>query len=64
MIPEFELDDIGLPRQGGNMREMVREFVDRVFNGAGRPLVVHMLEEDRISESELREITRMMGKKR
>ena len=46
------------------MREMVREFVDRVFNGAGRPLVVHMLEEDRISESELREITRMMGKKR
>lgn len=46
------------------MREMVREFVDRVFNGAGQPLVVHMLEDDRISESELREITKMLGKKR
>ena len=46
------------------MREMVREFVDRVFNGAGQPLVVHMLEDDRLSESELREITKMLGKKR
>jgi predicted transcriptional regulator len=46
------------------IREMVREFVDRVFNGAGQPLVVHMLEDDRISESELREITKMLGKKR
>ena len=46
------------------MREMVREFVDRVFNGAGQPLVVHMLEDDRISEAELREITKMLGKKR
>jgi len=46
------------------LREMVREFVDRVFNGAGQPLVVHMLEDDRISESELREITKMLGKKR
>ena len=46
------------------MREMVREFVDRVFNGAGQPLVVHRLEDERISESELREITKMLGKKR
>ena len=40
---------------------MVREFVDRVFNGAGQPLVVHMLEDDQISESELREITQDAG---
>ena len=46
------------------IREMVREFVDRVFNGAGQPLVVHMLEDDRLSESDLREITKMLGKKR
>ena len=46
------------------IREMVREFVDRVFNGAGQPLVVHMLEDDQISESELREITKMLGKKK
>ena len=44
--------------------EMVREFVNRVFNGSGQPLVLHLLEGDQISESELREITRMMGKKK
>ena len=46
------------------IKGMVREFVDRVFNGSGRPLVVHLLEEDQISESDLRDITRMMGKKK
>jgi BlaI family penicillinase repressor len=46
------------------IQEMVRDFVNRVFNGSGQPLVVHMLEDDQISESELREITRMLGKKR
>ncbi len=25
MIPEFELDDIGLPRQRGDVREIVRD---------------------------------------
>ena len=44
--------------------EMVRDFVDRVFNGSGRPLVLHLLEDEHISESDLREIARMMGKKR
>ena len=44
------------------IKEMVREFVDRVFNGSGRPLVVHLLEEEQLSESDLRDITRMMGK--
>jgi hypothetical protein len=45
---------------------MVSEFVTRVFNGAGQPLVVHLLEDDHLSEDDLREITRMMakGKKR
>lgn len=46
------------------IKEMVRDFVNRVFNGSGQPLVLHMLEDDQISESELREITRMLGKKR
>jgi predicted transcriptional regulator len=44
--------------------EMVRDFVNRVFNGSGRPLVVHLLEEDHLSESDLRDIARLMGKKR
>jgi predicted transcriptional regulator len=41
---------------------MVRDFVNRVFNGAGQPLVVHLLEDDHLSQEDLREITRMMGK--
>ena len=46
------------------IRDMVRDFVDRVFNGSSRPLVLHLLEDSQISESELREITRMLGKRR
>ena len=46
------------------IRGMVREFVDRVFNGSAEPLVVHLLEDKQLSESDLREISRMMGKKR
>ena len=46
------------------VRALVRDFVDRVFNGAGQPLVLHLLEDEQITEDELREITRMTGKKR
>src|SRR5437016_5417284 len=38
------------------IRGMVREFVDRVFNGSGRPLVVHLLEDEQLTEADLREI--------
>ena len=48
------------------IRQMVSDFVTRVFNGAGQPLVVHLLEDDHLSEDDLRDITRIMakGKKR
>jgi BlaI family transcriptional regulator, penicillinase repressor len=46
------------------IRGMVREFVERVFNGSGRPLVAHLIEDERLSEADLREIARMMGKKK
>src|SRR2546428_4784085 len=46
------------------IRGMVREFVEHVFNGSARPLVLHLLEDNRLSESDLREISRMMGKKK
>ena len=46
------------------IRAMVREFVDRVFNGSAGPLVAHLVEDDRLTEEELREITRMMGHKK
>ena len=48
------------------IKAMVREFVDRVFNGSGRPLVVHLLEDDQVTDDDLREIARMVdgtGKK-
>jgi predicted transcriptional regulator len=46
------------------IKGMVREFVDRVFNGSARPLVTHLIEDDRLSESDLQEIARMMGKRK
>jgi BlaI family penicillinase repressor len=42
------------------IRSMVREFVDRVFNGSAEPLVVHLVQDRRLSEKELREIARMI----
>jgi BlaI family penicillinase repressor len=44
------------------IKGIVGEFVDRVFNGSAERLVAHLIEERRLSESELREIARMMGK--
>ena len=46
------------------IKGMVREFVDRVFNGAAEPLVVHLIEDKQLSEADLREISRMVGKKK
>jgi BlaI family transcriptional regulator, penicillinase repressor len=46
------------------IKAMVREFVDRVFNGSAGPLVAHLVEDDRLSEKDLREIARLMGKKK
>jgi predicted transcriptional regulator len=46
------------------IKDMVREFVNRVFNGASQPLVLHLLEDEQLTEPELREISRMAGKKR
>ena len=42
------------------IRGMVREFLDRVFNGSAEPLLVHLLEDRRISQKELREIARLV----
>ena len=40
--------------------EMVREFVDRVFNGSAEPLVVHLVRDKRLSEKDLQKIARML----
>ncbi len=50
--------------KGEVIKTMVREFVDRVFGGAARPLVVHLLEDEQLTDADLRELTRPVGKKK
>jgi BlaI family penicillinase repressor len=42
------------------LRSMVREFVDRVFNGSAQPLLVHLVEDRRLSSKELDELERLI----
>jgi len=42
--------------------DMVREFVNRVFNGSAEPLLVHLVEEHDLSREDLAEIARLRGK--
>ena len=46
------------------VRAMVREFIDRVFDGSARPLLLHMIEDDQLTDAELRDITKMMREKK
>lgn len=41
---------------------MVRDFVNRVFNGSAQPLLVHLVEENALSREDLEEIARMRRK--
>jgi BlaI family penicillinase repressor len=41
---------------------MVRDFVDRVFQGAAKPLLVHLMEDERLSQNDLAEIRRLLEK--
>jgi len=41
---------------------MVREFVNRVFNGSAEPLLVHLVEDNQLSGKDLEEITRLRRK--
>jgi BlaI family penicillinase repressor len=42
---------------------MVREFLNRVFNGSAKPLLVHLVENQHVSKEELDEITRLLKEK-
>jgi predicted transcriptional regulator len=44
------------------IKGMVREFVNRVFNGSAEPLLLHLVEDRHLSKSDLEEISRMIGK--
>lgn len=39
---------------------MIREFVDRVFNGSAEPLLVHLVKTRHIRERDLKKIRRMI----
>ena len=41
---------------------MVKDFVNRVFNGSAEPLLVHLVEEHGLSEKDLEEIARLRRK--
>ena len=42
---------------------MVREFVNRVFNGSAEPLLAHLVKEHNLSAEGLEEIARLRGNK-
>ncbi len=45
------------------IKGMVREFVNRVFNGSAEPLLVHLIEDRRLSRKDLEEIAHMIRRK-
>ena len=44
------------------LRGMVRDFVDRVFQGAAKPLMVHLVEDAHLSPEDLAEVRRLLRK--
>ena len=44
------------------VRSMVREFVNRVFDGSARPLLVHLLKEKGLTDRERRELQKLLAK--
>lgn len=42
------------------LRRVVAEFLDRAFNGSAEPLLVHLVEERRLSKKDLEEVARMI----
>jgi len=44
------------------VRSMVREFVNRVFDGSTRPLLVHLLKEKGLTDRERRELQKLLDK--
>jgi BlaI family penicillinase repressor len=42
------------------VRSMVREFVDRVFGGSAQPLLVHLIEDRKLSSDEIEDIERLI----
>ena len=41
---------------------MVKDFINRVFNGSAEPLLVHLVEEHHLTQKDLEEIARLRRK--
>lgn len=46
--------------EGKVVKELVRNFIQRVFDGSAQPLLVHLLREQHVSESDLAYISRLV----
>jgi BlaI family penicillinase repressor len=49
--------------QSSSLRRIVRDFLDKVFNGATEPLLAHLVEERRLSQQDLDKIAQMIRNK-
>ena len=48
--------------KGQVIGDMVRDFINRVFNGSAEPLLVHLVEEHELSPEDLEEIAKLRRK--
>src|SRR5512143_3011287 len=46
------------------LRKIVKDFLDRMFNGSAQPLLAHLIEERRLSEKDLDAVARMIREKK
>jgi len=45
------------------MRAMVNEFIERVFGGSANPLMVHLIEDRRLTERDLEDLKKLIRRK-
>ena len=45
------------------MREMVNEFVERVFGGSANPLMLHLIEDEHVTRKDLDDLRKLVRKK-
>ena len=46
--------------RGSAVSALLRDFIDRVFNGSARPLLVHLASDGRLSKDDLDELRRLL----
>ena len=46
------------------VRDMVKEFLDRVFGGSASPLMVHLIQDKHVTEKDLDQLRRAIRKKK